>query len=193
MTLDIDQCSCTTFGRIDSAPGPKLRIYGGPRLHTRIQNNNTLYTSNFFLFSYKLIIIYLFTATGLSPGGSGYFTCKQNTNLVTTRFKSGGLHEKHVVATWDLGNNFSICLREQINFCSCFHRFLTDVGTIRHETATCNLLRICGFCVNRWGKIYTSLKEVHKSCPTTYCLFQMWVKLGTGRVWKTWLTLAFSL
>ena len=47
-------------------------------------------------------IIYLFTAIGLLPGGSGYFTCKQNTKLVTTKFKSGRLHEKHVVATWNL-------------------------------------------------------------------------------------------
>jgi len=29
----------------------------------------------------------------LLAGGSGYFTCKQNMKLVTTRFKSGGLHE----------------------------------------------------------------------------------------------------
>ena len=36
----------------------------------------------------------LFTAIWLSPGGSGYFTCKQNMKLVTTKFKSGGLHEK---------------------------------------------------------------------------------------------------
>jgi len=54
--------------------------------------------------------IYLFTAIGLLPGGSGYFTCKQNMKLVTTKFKSGGLHEKHVVATWNLGNHLSICL-----------------------------------------------------------------------------------
>ena len=54
--------------------------------------------------------IYLFTAIGLSPGGSGFFTCKQNMKLVTTRFKSGGLHEKHVVATWNVGNNLNICL-----------------------------------------------------------------------------------
>ena len=40
-----------------------------------------------------------FTAIGLLPGGSGYFTCKQNMKLTTTRFNSGGLHEKHVVAT----------------------------------------------------------------------------------------------
>ena len=46
-----------------------------------------------------IIFIYLFTAIGLSPGGSGYFTCIQNTKLVTTKFKSGGLHEKHAVAT----------------------------------------------------------------------------------------------
>ena len=43
-------------------------------------------------------------------GGGGYFTCKQNMKLVTTRFKSGGLHEKHVVATWNVGNRLSICL-----------------------------------------------------------------------------------
>ena len=54
-----------------------------------------------FTVSYK-IIIYLFTVIGLSPGGSGYFTVKQNMKLVTTEFKSGGLHEKHVVATWNL-------------------------------------------------------------------------------------------
>jgi len=29
--------------------------------------------------------------------------------LVTNKFKSGGLHEKHVVATWNVGNHLSIC------------------------------------------------------------------------------------
>ena len=57
-----------------------------------------------------IIIIYLFTAIGLLPGGSGYYTWEQNMKLVTTRFKSGGLHEKHVVATWNVGNRLSICL-----------------------------------------------------------------------------------
>ena len=52
----------------------------------------------------------LLTAIVLSPGGSGYFACIQNMKLVTTKFKSGGLHEKHVVATWNLGNHLSICL-----------------------------------------------------------------------------------
>jgi len=56
------------------------------------------------------ILVYLLTAIGLLPGGSGYFTCKQNIKLVTTRFKSGVLHEKHVVATWNVGNHLSICL-----------------------------------------------------------------------------------
>ena len=55
------------------------------------------------------IIIIIFTAIGLSPGGSGYFTCTQKMKLVTTKFKSGGLHEKHVVAPWNLGNHLSIC------------------------------------------------------------------------------------
>jgi len=35
--------------------------------------------------------------------------------LVTTRLKSGGLHEKHVEATWNLGNHLSICLQTQGN------------------------------------------------------------------------------
>jgi len=29
--------------------------------------------------------------------------------LVTNKFKSGGLHEKHEVVTWNLGNHLSIC------------------------------------------------------------------------------------
>ena len=29
---------------------------------------------------------------------------------VTNKFKSGELHEKHVVATWNVGNHLSICL-----------------------------------------------------------------------------------
>ena len=57
-----------------------------------------------------IIIIQLLTAIGLPPSGSGYFTCKRNMKLVTTKFKSGGLHEKHVVATWNVGNRLSVCL-----------------------------------------------------------------------------------
>ena len=55
-----------------------------------------------------LLLLLLYVAITLSPGGSGYFTCIQNMKLVTTEFKSGGLHEKHVVATWNLGNHLSI-------------------------------------------------------------------------------------
>jgi len=57
-----------------------------------------------------VLVIINITAISLSPGGSGYFTCIQNMKFVTTKFKSGGLHEKHVVATWNLGNHLSICL-----------------------------------------------------------------------------------
>jgi len=56
-----------------------------------------------------IIIIIIITAIGLLIGGSGYYTCIQYMKLVTTKFKSGGLHEKHVVATWNLGNRLSIC------------------------------------------------------------------------------------
>ena len=72
--------------------------------------NKTLQNSHGFIIIIIIIIIYLFTAIGLIPGGSGYFTCKQNMKSVTTKFKSGGLNDKHVVATWNLGNRLSICL-----------------------------------------------------------------------------------
>jgi len=58
---------------------------------------------------YNNIIIFLLTAIELSPGGSGYFTCIQTLNLVITKFKLGGLYEKHIVATWNFGNHLSIC------------------------------------------------------------------------------------
>jgi hypothetical protein len=56
------------------------------------------------------LLIIILTAVGLSPGGRGYFTCIQNMKLVTNKFKSGGLHEKHVVAAWNLGNYLSVRL-----------------------------------------------------------------------------------
>ena len=62
------------------------------------------------MYVYMYVCTYLFIAIGLLPGGNGYFTYKRNLKLVTTRFKSGGLHEKHVVATWNVGNHLSICL-----------------------------------------------------------------------------------
>ena len=59
----------------------------------------------------KIIIIFI-NCSWLSPGDSGYFTCKQNMKLVNDkfRFKSGGLHEKLVVATWSVGSHLSIRL-----------------------------------------------------------------------------------
>jgi hypothetical protein len=63
-------------------------------------NNNNNNNNNLLL---------LLTAIWLIPGGSGYFPCIQNMTPVTTKLKSGGLHEKHVVATWKVGNHLSIC------------------------------------------------------------------------------------
>jgi len=31
------------------------------------------------------------------------------------KFKSEGIHEKHVVATWNVGNRLSVCLQAQSN------------------------------------------------------------------------------
>jgi len=35
---------------------------------------------------------------------------RTNMKMVNTKFKTGGLHDKHVVATWNLGNHLSIWL-----------------------------------------------------------------------------------
>ena len=74
-----------------------------------LNNNIIIYIKTTPTCNFNNNNIYL-TAIGLSPGGSGYFTCKQNMKLVTNKFKSGGLHEKHVVATGNVGNHLSICL-----------------------------------------------------------------------------------
>ena len=79
------------------------------------QCNFSLTRKHFGIKDAIIIIIIIITAIGLLPGGSGYFTCIQNMKLVTNKFKSGGLHEKHVVAIWSLGNHLSICLQAQGN------------------------------------------------------------------------------
>ena len=75
------------------------------------RNFKSTWRSIQFIFKILLILLVVVVVTeiGLSSGGSGYFTCIQNIKLVTTKFKSGGLHEKHVVATWNLGKHLSTC------------------------------------------------------------------------------------
>ena len=68
---------------------------------------NGVERDNFSLFHIIIIFIY---CSWVVTGGSGYFTSTQNTKLVTNKFKSVGLREKHVVATWNLENDLSICL-----------------------------------------------------------------------------------
>ena len=50
----------------------------------------------------KIIIIIILSGIGLSPSGSGYFTCIQSMKLITNKLKWGGLHQKHVLTTWNL-------------------------------------------------------------------------------------------
>jgi len=62
---------------------------------------------------------------------------------VTTEFKSGGLHEKHVVATWNLGNHLSKALKEfgetdptmryQIPKQKCSRKLATIITTVNQE------------------------------------------------------------
>jgi hypothetical protein len=71
--------------------------------------------ADFCLLLLLLLLILLLTTIDLSPGGSGYFTCIQNMKLVKNKFMSGGLYEKHVVATWNLAKHLSICFWTQGN------------------------------------------------------------------------------
>ena len=57
-----------------------------------------------------IIVIVIINCNFVVTRWHGYFTCIQNMKSVTTKFKSEGLHEKHVVATWNLRNHLSICL-----------------------------------------------------------------------------------
>ena len=70
----------------------------------------TLWIYNIIYIYNNIFIYFSWVSVRLLPGGSGYFTCKQNMKFVTIRFKSRGLHEKHVVATWNVGNHLSVCL-----------------------------------------------------------------------------------
>ena len=76
-----------------------IAIYGGKSVSIHNNNNNNNNNNN------KLQL-------GSRPVAVHYITCKENMKLVKDnfRFKSGGLHEKHVVATWNVGSHLSICL-----------------------------------------------------------------------------------
>ena len=47
------------------------------------------------LWSIFIIFVYLFTAIGLLPGGSGYFTCKQNEKPALFANTGKQVHLKH--------------------------------------------------------------------------------------------------
>jgi hypothetical protein len=52
----------------------------------------------------------------LSPGGSGFNMCTKTYGRIPTKLYigggGGGLHDKHLVATWILGNHLSICFKD---------------------------------------------------------------------------------
>ena len=60
--------------------------FGSSPLYPRCYVLDPTYFPNSFVII--IIIIIIFIAIGLSPGGSGYFTCIQNMKLVPTEFRS---------------------------------------------------------------------------------------------------------
>ena len=85
----------------------------------------------------------------MSPGGRSYFTCKPNMKLVITKFYSGGLHEKHVVATgnvgkvatWNLGKQLGMLGKQlgilgtqvQLQIYTRYNSFAAEVPFIRRS------------------------------------------------------------
>jgi len=57
-----------------------------------------------------IIIIIIISCNWVVTRWQWLFYIESNMKLVNTKFNSGGLHEKHVVATWNVGNRLSICL-----------------------------------------------------------------------------------
>ena len=57
-----------------------------------------------------IIIIFINCNWVITPWQWLFYMYKNMEKKVTREFKSGGLHEKHVVATWKLGNHLSIRL-----------------------------------------------------------------------------------
>ena len=59
--------------------------------------------------NYNLIIIFIYCNWVVTRWQWLFYMHTKYENGFT-KFKSGGLHEKHVVATWNVGNHLSICL-----------------------------------------------------------------------------------
>ena len=102
------KCPTTTAGSQQSSSLSYKRNTAPNHIANRMQSAFFTHTHTH---THKIIIIIIFiNRNWVVTSGSGYFTCIQNMKLVTNKFKSGGLHEKHVVATWNVGNHLSICL-----------------------------------------------------------------------------------
>ena len=112
--------------------------------------------------------------------------------LVTTKFNSGGLHEKHVVATWNLGNHLSICLQAQENQEKPVSRWsaagpsgywllagspASKVKTAIHTHSTTNTHKMTTIHTENYDNTHRKLQKytqdnynnTHKTISITYC------------------------
>jgi hypothetical protein len=71
---------------------------------------STLQRSEQQLIIIIIIIIFINCSRGYNPVAVVILHVHKYGKKVTRKFKSGGLHERHVVATWTLGNHLSIRL-----------------------------------------------------------------------------------
>jgi len=85
-----------------------------PHMHTYI-HINTHTQAHIHIKIHTYTRTHVHTHTPIYTHTSHIRTCKQSMKFFTSSFTSGGLHEKHVVANFNLGNLLSICFQTHGN------------------------------------------------------------------------------
>jgi hypothetical protein len=78
----------------------------------RIKCNNEIYTLYKESDIIIIMVIFIKLRLGFHPVAVVFNTYTGTCSRFVTKFTSGGLHEKHVVATCNLENHLSICLKD---------------------------------------------------------------------------------
>jgi len=113
--------------------------------------------------------------------------------LVTNKFKSGGLHEKHVLATWNLGNHLSICLQTQGNQEKPVSRWPvagpSEYWLIASSPASkVQIAMLIAFPLQQWLRERTSMSLYkYTACPFVYMVHEKPVLVFNFRIILFWL------
>ena len=167
----------TLFRSIKFRRGNKLTLYCTSTvydllyiLHFNNDNNNNIY----------------YLQLGCHPVAVFFFPCIQNVKLVTNKFKSGGLHEKHVVAT--LGTISAFAFEKKIAFFWVSTQLVVAVSYRRFGT-TCRSHHRCIITrknavlpLSRGGRLISRMFHFTK-CHIFCCCLSPESKYNTRKLW----------